>query len=169
MLTLLLERETPALRIRVTDCGCGAGHECETRILFASTHPQLWLAVGTIDLTVDTEDEVAKSVEWFCANEAVDDADGDTPASVVDQGIALVGLTWPELAAGDTRALEQLVAFDALPPWMLRVPAEKLWQTRRCVLGDGLVRVPRALRAVHRAYVAEGPARDAILETLGGG
>jgi hypothetical protein len=51
----------------------------------------------------------------------------------------------------------QVRAWTALPSWMERLPAGKLWALRGVVFGRPLSRVPRALYAEAASYVPDQP------------
>jgi hypothetical protein len=155
VLPLLSDQERPPLHVRTVGCTCGAA-DCDARFVIASTvvQPELWIVAGYADDAAAAE----SSAEFLLANE---EADGDRPFLVVEKACELVGLRWPVLVETVGSALMQFKAFAALPQWMFRVPVEDVRAVRGCVFGPDLTRVPRALWALHRAYVEEGPALEA--------
>lgn len=145
-MNLLGEHAHGAFRIRITDCGCGQPG-CDAIFVFSTVHEVLWLATG-ICPSPAAADEQAR---MMLADAAI--------ASMVAQGVGLLGLTWPMLMTSRERVLEQMRAFDACPQWLMGVPVRDVWACRRVVFGDDLTRVPRALEALGAAYVVEGPVR----------
>lgn len=145
MLTVVDERSFGALRVRVTDSPVP-----EERIVFATLHDVLWLAV---DLKPASEADAA--VERFMLDARLD----SDLLRVCAQGVALVGVAWPLLTVSRARVVRQMLAFEAVPSWMMRLEIGDVWAARRAVFGDDAVRVPLALTALHEAYVNEGPVR----------
>lgn len=151
----LLEEHDGPMLIRVTDCGCGGGRECETSFVFASAPPwrdQLWITSG-----VGPADQVGEQVQWLLANEAIEQEgvpfSGVRPLVLVAHALALVGTSWKSIVEGGRpRALAQFEAFDGAPDWMLRVPLVEVRRVRGVCFGDDVTRVPRALQALKDAY-----------------
>lgn len=139
------EYEKDGLRARVVKCMCGA-ETCTTHYLVAQYgHDVLWVAVGWMEA-----DEILDSIEMLY------EPDGDGK-EVVEAGLALHGMTWDALSSVEIVAA-QSVLFGQTPDWMISLPLERLWAIRGCVFGNDLRRVPTALKALHEAYVNEGPA-----------
>lgn len=150
MLTLLEDHDRDGFRIRVV--ACDHDPSCTTRFVLAQTgHDQLWLCCGVCFNDAEVDHEVA----WLLEDR---EEAGMRPSDVIEHGIAMYGLTWPVLTADRAVTVAQLLAYDATPPWMCRVPVDRVWACRRVVFGGDLVRVPRALQVLHDAYVTEGPA-----------
>jgi hypothetical protein len=155
-LACLQEWETPRMLVRLAACDCEVGEQnpdglCGTRLLFASVpgaHEELWLASA-----MGPAHEVPQTLAYIL--------DGGEMPAVVEAGLALVGLPWEVVAGSRSAALLQMGAFERLPEWMYRLPRGLLWMTRGCTFGGDLTRTPRALWALHRAYVPEGPYRMA--------
>jgi hypothetical protein len=150
-LQLVEHHEGNGTIVRVLDCDCPLPN-CARKWLVATVegrYSPLWVCVETAWEGFEPE-----TLELLLANEEVE---GVTPASVIEHALALIGLPWPVLVAGSEVAFTQLMGWMKLPGWMERLPHEEVWACRRVAFGHPLTRVPRALFALHRSYVDEGP------------
>jgi hypothetical protein len=155
---VLAERTSLPLRARLVECDCGVPG-CRTVFIvmqLVGAHDELWLAIG---VSFMGEDAAAQSVDKL-----LDDPGKDLGAftfrQMIERGMALVGLEWEDYLSRTFthRVLEaQVRAWTALPSWMERMPAGKLWALRGVVFGRPLTRMPRALFAEARSYVPDQP------------
>lgn len=155
---VLAERTSMPLRARLVECDCD-DPDCKTVFVvmqLVGAHDDLWLAIGMSFLGgAAAADSIDVLLDDPCR-----DLGHYTFQQMIERGMALVGLTWDDYLS---RALThqvftaQIRAWTALPAWMERMPAGKLWALRGAVFGRPLTRMPRALYAEAKSYVPEQP------------
>jgi hypothetical protein len=149
-LPLLADEERPPMRVRTVGCPCDPN--CTGRFVIASTavRPDLWVVASY----AENEDDAVHEAAVLLANAGRGD---DYPFLVIEQACYLIGRRWEDLTADVGQAIAAFVIFARLPEWMFAVPTWQVRATRKCVFGDDLVRVPRALELLDEYYVPERP------------
>jgi len=157
-MTLLAERESDLLRVRLLACGCGHPDCRDVFVLLTmrGAHEDLWIGVAPMPSLAAAEFTAADILE----NPDARLEDGPSVRELTERRLAIVGMPWEALL--DRHELHaQIAAWVAMPDWMERLPAGDLWQLRRCVFGRDQTRVIRALFALHCYYAPDLDVRGA--------